>query len=233
MWPVACVIVVGICLVRAQARSGLSWLDFLILRGALVYCSFVHRWSANRRNPFPRTGPALILCNHTCSADATFLLAASNRTISFLVATEHFKIHPIAHAILRHMHCIPVVRTGHDPIALRRALRTLAQGDLVCLFPEGNLSGVALNRCRPAKPGVAFLALVSRLPVYPVHISGGPRTDQLLKSWILPTSHAVHVIFGKPILLTRYYGRPLSRPLIEEVTGYLMEQVARLGRECA
>ncbi len=104
----------------------------------------------------------------------------------------------------------------------------LAQGELVCLFPEGNLSGVALDRCRHAKPGVAFLALISRLPVYPVHIAGGPRTDQLLKSWILPTKKAVHVTFGKPVVLTQFYDRPLTRPHIEEVTAYLMKHVAKL-----
>ncbi len=121
MWSVACLFIVGLTVFRAWVVSRLSWLDFLILRGAFVYCRFIHRWSANRRNPFPHSGPALILCNHTCSADATFLLAACDRTISFLVATEHFNVHPIAYAILKHMHCIPVVRSGHDPIALRRA----------------------------------------------------------------------------------------------------------------
>ena len=230
MWSVACVVVAVACVFRAWVRSRLSWLDFVILRGAFVYCRFIHRWSANRRNPFPQHGPAIILCNHTCSADATFLLAASDRTISFLVASEHFNIHPVAHAVLKHMRCVPVVRTGHDPIALRRALARLTNGDLVCLFPEGNLSGVAIDRCRPAKPGVAFLALVSRLPVYPVHISGGPRTDQLLNSWVLPTRQAVHVIFGKPVLLTAYYDRPRTRPLIEEVTCILMEKVVELGK---
>jgi 1-acyl-sn-glycerol-3-phosphate acyltransferase len=106
----------------------------------------------------------------------------------------------------------------------------LAMGDLVGVFPEGNLSGVALGRARVPKAGVAFLALTSRLPVYPVHIFGGPRTDQLLPSWLLPTRHAVRVVFGKPVDLTRYYDRPRTRQLLDEVTLFLMEKVMALEK---
>ena len=230
MWSVACVFIVVFSLIRARARSGLTWMDFFILRGAFVYCRCLHRWSANRRPPFPKRGPAIILCNHTCSADAAFLLAACDRPVSIMVAHEHFNIHPVAHAILKHLRCVPVMRAGPDPMALRRAMARLARGDLLCLFPEGNLSGVALDRFRRAKPGVAFLALESRVPVYPVYIAGGPRTDQLLNSWVLPTRQAVRVLFGKPVDLTPYYDRPRRRQLIEEVTRVLMDKVEELKK---
>jgi 1-acyl-sn-glycerol-3-phosphate acyltransferase len=229
MWSAVCVFVTLFLLFRAWIRSRMSWMDFLILRGSFIYGRLLHRWSANRHHPFPRSGPAIIVCNHTCSADGPFVLAASDRPISFLVAHEHFNVHPVAAAVLRHLRCVPVVRTGNDPTALRRALARLAAGDLVCVFPEGNLSGVALNHCRHAKPGVAFLALTTRLPVYTVHVRGGPRTDQLLRSWVLPTRRAVRVIFGKPVDLTSFYDRPRTRRLIEEVTCLLMAKVAELG----
>src|ERR1700681_4000540 len=146
MWSVASVFIVVFCFFRAWVRSGLSWMNFLVLRGAFVYCRLLHRWSANGPSPFPQQGPAIILCNHTCSADATFVLAGCDRPVSFLVAGEHFNIHPIAHAVLRHLRCVPVGRSGPDPVALRRAMARLAGGDLVCVFPEGNLSGVKRGR---------------------------------------------------------------------------------------
>ena len=98
----------------------------------------------------------------------------------------------------------------------------------VCLFPEGGLSGVAKNRMLHAKPGIAFLALVSKAPVYPVYISGGPRTEQLLNSWVRPTPQAVHVTFGRPIDLSAYYDRPRTRKLFEEVTGVIIDHVRHL-----
>jgi 1-acyl-sn-glycerol-3-phosphate acyltransferase len=225
MWSLICVLFVTFYLVRAWARSGMTLIDFFILRVAFVYCRLLHRWSANGRNPFPKQGAAIIACNHTCSPDAAFVLAASERPISFLVAHEHFYMHPIAHTILKQLHCVPVVRTGNDPLALRRALTRLAMGELVCVFPEGNLSGVALGRSRPAKLGVAFLALSSRLPVYPVRIIGGPSNDQILSSWLLPTRRAVRVVFGRPIDLTAYYDRPRTRQVLEEVTSLIMKNI--------
>src|SRR5438874_137231 len=128
MWSVVCVFIVVFAFFWAWVRSGLSWMDFIVLRGAFVYCRLLHRWSSNRRNPFPSHGPALILCNHTCSADVTFILAACDRPVSVLVAKEHFNLHPVTHAILKHLRCVPVMRTGSDPIALRRALARLAAG---------------------------------------------------------------------------------------------------------
>src|SRR5450755_4450471 len=98
IWSAACVFIVVYFFIRAWVRSGLSWIDFVLLRGCFVYCRLLHRWSSNKRNPFPQQGPAIILCNHTCSADATFLLAASDRCIGFLVANEHFNLHPFGHA---------------------------------------------------------------------------------------------------------------------------------------
>jgi 1-acyl-sn-glycerol-3-phosphate acyltransferase len=230
MWSVVCVFVVVFGFFWAWLRSRLSWMDFMIQRGVFVYCRLLHRWSANRRNAYPRSGPALIVCNHTCSADGTFILATSDRPISVLVASEHFNIHPLAHAILAHLCCVPIVRTGPDPLGLRRALARLRAGALVCVFPEGNLSGVALNRRRRPQPGAAYLALVSRVPVFPVHIAGGPHTHKLLASWVRPSPRAVRMTIGQPIDLNAYYDRPRTRRLVEEVSSLLMTKIAELAR---
>ncbi len=229
MWSLACVFIVVFGIFRAWVRSRLTWRDFLVLRGAFLYTRIMHRWSANRRAPFPRHGPAIVISNHTCSADGSFLLAGSDRILSFLVAYEHYYLHPRVNAILKGLGCVPVVRTGPDPTALRQSLRRLAEGRLVSVFPEGNLSGVIKNRGRVPKPGMAFLALVSRLPVYPVYIAGGPHTDQLLDSWVLPTRRAVRVVFGNPIDLAAYHDRPRTRQVIDEVNRLLMRKIYELN----
>jgi 1-acyl-sn-glycerol-3-phosphate acyltransferase len=149
--------------------------------------------------------------------------------MSFLVAREHYDVHWLIRSLLNHLSCIKVSRGGHDPVALRKAIRRLKEGMPVCLFPEGGLSGVSRNRILHGQPGIAFLALVTHAPVFPIFISGGPRTEQLLNSWILPTPQAVRVTFGKAIDLTAYYDKPLTRALIEEVKVVIMKRVRDLG----
>ncbi len=229
MWSIAVVIVAAGLVLHEWQRSGMSWGDFWLLRSARVYARLWHRCSSNRPPRWPATGPCLIIANHTCSADPAFLLAATSRGISFLVAAEHYDVHPAIRLILDHLECVPARRDGRDWPAIRQALRRLNKGLAVCLFPEGNLSGVPSGRMPRAKQGIAYLALKTRLPVYPAYIAGGPRTEELLNSWVRPTPKAVRVSFGDAIDLSMYYGRPLTRRLIAEVTERLMHVVERMG----
>src|SRR5262249_14601415 len=112
--------------------------------------------------------------------------------------------------------------------AALRGLRRLREGHLVCIFPEGNLSGVAKNRLRAGKHGAALLALRSRAPVYPAYIAGGPRTKHLLLAWLLPPPGRVRGGFGPAIDLSAYYDRPRTRQVLEEVTALLMDRIQAL-----
>jgi len=229
MWSFVIALGAAFAVWLRRRRSGLGWADFLILGGARAYAQLWHRWSCNHPARLPPRGPALVLSNHTCSADPAFLLAGCSRPVSFLVAGEHYHVHPWTRAILEQFRCVPVRRDGHDHIALRKALRRLDEGLVVCLFPEGNLSGVPAGRPLPAKHGIGYLALRPRVPIYLARISGGPHTEKLLNSWVRPTPQAVHVHFSGPIDLSAYRARLLDRRLIVEVTRLLMARIENLG----
>jgi 1-acyl-sn-glycerol-3-phosphate acyltransferase len=228
MWALAVAAVTALVVLVRWRRSRRPFLDFLILGVARLYAHLWHRWSSNGPAPLPPRGPAILVANHTCSADPTFLTAGSPRLLSFAVSREHFNQHPLARRLLNYMGCVPVTRNGRDAVAARQLLQRLAQGCAVCLFPEGNLSGVGRNRLRTGKHGAAFLALVTRAPVYPAYIAGGPRTDRLLMSWLWPTPQAVRVIYGPAVDLGPYQGRPRTRRLLEEVTALLEQHILKL-----
>jgi len=230
-WSLTCVVLFLAAIGRAKRRwPHMTWWEFVIIRGSNIYARVLHRWSTNQTDPFPKAGPAIVVCSHTCSADPTFLLAVCRRKqLSFIVAYEFYHTHPIVTNVLDTMGCVHVKRDGQDPIALRRVLRRLEAGAVMCLFPEGNLSGVARNRMVHAKPGAALLALRSRAPVIPVAIRGGPRTDKLLYSWLMPSPRATRAVFGKPIDLSRYYERPRNRATLEEVRDVIQRHVAELA----
>lgn len=231
MWLVELIaaLLAALAVLRSWRRSGLTWWDFAILAGARLYTRLWHRWTSNGLAPLPIQGPALVIANHTCSADPAFILAGCRRPLSFLVAGEFYNAHPLIRRLLDHLGCVSVKRSGQDAVGLRRALRRLQQGGVLCLFPEGNLSGVAQGRPRRPKLGVALLALHTRWPVFPAHIGGGPRTDKLLASWLWPAQVPVGVRFGLPIDLSAFYPQPRTRRLYEEVAALLMRRVQELA----
>jgi 1-acyl-sn-glycerol-3-phosphate acyltransferase len=209
-------------------RSGQTLFDFVFLPVSRVYAQLWHRWSGSRTTPIPKEGPVLLVCNHTCSADPMFLQAAFPRIPCYVTAEEHYNGHAFIRWVLDQMSCVTVIRNGRDAGAALRALRRLKEGHLLCIFPEGGLSGVAKKRLRPGKHGAALLALRTRAPVYPAYIHGGPRTEKLLLSWVWPPPGHVRVLFGPAIDLSAYHGRPRTRQILEEVTALFMERIKAL-----
>ncbi|HMF14066.1 MAG TPA: lysophospholipid acyltransferase family protein, partial [Gemmataceae bacterium] len=128
--------------------------------------------------------------------------------------------------LFRYMQCIPVARNGHDIRSLRTALQRLKNGRLLCLFPEGSLSGTGRGRMRTAKRGAAFLALRSGAPIYPAFIVGGPQHTHVPSAWLLPSRGGI--VLGHPVDLSAYRGRRIDRKLLEEVGALLVRRIAAL-----
>ena len=226
MWAILASTVGLIVLGIQWRRSRQPLVEFVGLGIVGFYCRLLHRWTCAVRAQIPARGPALVIANHTCSADPAFLSAGCRRPLSFLVAREYYTI-PILGRLFEYLHCVATTRNGRDIAAPRSALRLLQEGRLVCLFPEGGLSHVGLRVRRRAKLGAAFMALKTGAPVIPAWIGGGPQTDETLNAWLRPSR--VVVRFGRPVTLSAYIGRRIDRKLLEEVTRLLMSQIANLG----
>jgi 1-acyl-sn-glycerol-3-phosphate acyltransferase len=231
MWAVLVGAVFGVYLLLRWRRSGRPLAEAFGLDLTRLYARLWHRWSARGRWALPAKGAAVIVANHTCSADAAFLVAGAPRLLGFLTSREHYEAHPLIHWLLSYLGCVPVTRNGRDAVAARAALRQLARGQALCVFPEGNLSGVARGRLVAPKHGAAFLALCSGAPIYPAYIAGGPRTRHLLQAWLWPQGKAVRVYFGPPVDLSAYRDQPRTRRLLEEVTRKVMERILALRPE--
>jgi 1-acyl-sn-glycerol-3-phosphate acyltransferase len=158
------------------------------------------------------------------------LTVACGRPLSFLIAREYCKI-PVVHRLISYIDCIPVTRDGRDVGAIRAMLRRLQSNQEIVLFPEGGLSQAGRHRWRRPRGGAAWLALRSQAPVYPALILGGPQTSRLLYSWLMPSQRPIRIVFGPPVDLKRFLGRPIDRRMVEEVSEFLMESIASLGRQ--
>src|SRR5262249_21629413 len=123
--------------------------------------------------------------------------------------------------------CIPVRRDGRDVSATRAALRALKDGRVVPIFPEGRIlpkSGLELGE---GKPGAAFIALHSGVPVIPAYIRGTPPTKYVGKALYWPSGARVR--YGPP-------GDPPGLPggdrpdkeTLDAATGRLMDAIRAL-----
>ena len=102
--------------------------------------------------------------NHITWVDALILLVACPRPIRFIIDQEYYE-NRFLHPVLRAVGCIPITsRRAKD--AMRRAAEKIREGEIVCLFPEGELSrsGTLLRLRR----GYEVIARQADGPVVPV-----------------------------------------------------------------
>lgn len=146
------------------------------------------------RSHVPRSGPVLLVANHSSVLDPPLIAAATPRPVSFLAKAELFRI-PGFGRLIRALHAHPVRREGGDPSALRVALRVLDSGGTLLVFPEGTRGPEGM--LRPPKPGVGMLAVLSGAPVVPVYIHGTGRAWP--RGARVPRPVRVTVTFGPPL----------------------------------
>ncbi len=189
----------------------------------------------------PRTGPALLVCNHVSFVDAFLVAMASPRIPRFMMFRAYYDL-PVAGWLFRAMGCIPVSdRDGPKGIAesFRAAQAALDAGQAVCIFAEGEISrhGQMLR----FKKGFERMIEGRDVPVVPVHL------DQVWGS-IFSFSEG-RVLFKKPRRIpypvTVSFGKPLPssrdafsvRQAILELGAadfrFRLEQAPSLGRAFA
>jgi acyl-[acyl-carrier-protein]-phospholipid O-acyltransferase / long-chain-fatty-acid--[acyl-carrier-protein] ligase len=163
----------------------------------------IYRVSPVGREHLP-PGGFLLLPNHITWVDAIVLSLACPRPIRFIIDAGVYK-NRILQPVLRAVGCIPITaRKAKD--AMREAVARIEAGEIVCLFPEGELSRIgSLLRLRR---GYEIIARQAEAPVVPVWL------DRLWGSIFsfkggrfftkLPSSvpYRVMVAFGQPLAAT-------------------------------
>ncbi len=121
----------------------------------------------------PDEGAALIVCNHVSYMDALILAATIPRPVRFVMYYRIFNI-PVMRWIFRTAKAIPIASPKEDAALMQRAFdaidAALAEGELVCIFPEG-----ALTRdgdIAPFKSGVEKILARRPVPVVPMALRG-------------------------------------------------------------
>jgi 1-acyl-sn-glycerol-3-phosphate acyltransferase len=121
----------------------------------------------------PDEGPALLVCNHVSYMDALILSSAIPRPIRFVMYYRIFNT-PGARWAFKAARAIPIAGRHEDAALMERAFaevdQALAEGELVCIFPEGHLTRD--GEIGPFKTGMERILATRPVPVVPLAIRG-------------------------------------------------------------
>jgi acyl-[acyl-carrier-protein]-phospholipid O-acyltransferase / long-chain-fatty-acid--[acyl-carrier-protein] ligase len=154
------------------------------------------------RSNIPSAGGALLVANHVTFADGLFIIASTDRPVRFVVYVNYFD-RPLTGRILRSMKAIPISPSGGPKLilqAFREAGKALDDGELVCLFPEGQLTRTGVMT--PFQRGLERIVKGRTTPIIPVHL------DRLSQSVLAPASHR-RIPKQIPLPVTISIGEPL------------------------
>jgi 1-acyl-sn-glycerol-3-phosphate acyltransferase len=164
--------------------------EYLLRFMAFIVSRLLYRFRVDGDEHIPEQGPALLVCNHVSYVDPVLLMAASPRPIRFVMDHRIFAM-PVLGWFFKLAKAIPIAPQKEDPQAYERAFaeaaRVLAEGELLCIFPEGALTRD--GALQPFKGGVMKILEQQPVPVVPL---------------------ALHNLWGS--FFSRAGGAPMQRP---------------------
>jgi len=138
-----------------------------------VLVNTLYRVRVDGARNVPEEGAALLVCNHVSYMDPLLLMAGVPRPVRFVMDHRIFAT-PLLRWIFRVARAIPIAGRHEDPAVLQRAYdavdAALADGELVCIFPEGALTPD--GAIAPFRHGVEHVLARRPVPVVPMALRG-------------------------------------------------------------
>ncbi|GAA2976028.1 lysophospholipid acyltransferase family protein [Actinokineospora diospyrosa] len=167
----------------------------------------------------PRSGPVVLVANHSSMLEPQLIFGMLPRRSVFLVKDELFR--GVAGWGLRAIGQIPVRRGSVDRTPLTTAVGILRDGGLVGIFPEGTRGS---GDVAAAEQGAAWLVRTTGAVVLPIATRGTRRPEGGKRRFRPP----VDVLVGEPFTLTVGKGRAGLVSATEEIRARLADLVREL-----
>jgi acyl-[acyl-carrier-protein]-phospholipid O-acyltransferase / long-chain-fatty-acid--[acyl-carrier-protein] ligase len=165
----------------------------------------LYRLDIDGRAHVPAKGGALLVPNHVSMADAAFLIASLDRPVRFLMFKGSYE-HPLVKPFAKMLRVIPIAsdQGPREMIhSLREATQALQNGELVCIFPEGQMTRI--GQMLPFRRGMERVIKGVDVPIIPVNLDGVWGSIFSFAGgrflWKLPRHlpYPVRVTFGHPL----------------------------------
>ncbi len=158
------------------------------------------------RKNVPRGKPYIAAINHVSLFEAPFIGVFWPEQLEVMGAVDVWS-RPGQNILARMWGGIPVHRGEYDRALFDKTLAALSAGYPLLIAPEGGRSHTP--GMRAAKPGVAYLAEQSGLPVIPVAIVG--TTDDFFKKAAKGKRPQLEMRIGKPVHMPPVEGKGAAR----------------------
>ncbi len=163
-----------------------------------VFRTLGFRFTITGDEHVPRTGGAVMAVNHVGYLDFTFAgLAArpNGRVVRFMAKKEVFD-HKVSGPLMRGMKHIPVDRHGAAGDAYQLAVKALAAGEIVGVFPEATIS--LSYELKEFKTGAARMAMEASVPILPCVVWGSQRVLTKGRPKDLTRGTPIRIVVGEP-----------------------------------
>jgi acyl-[acyl-carrier-protein]-phospholipid O-acyltransferase/long-chain-fatty-acid--[acyl-carrier-protein] ligase len=194
-------------LATVGALAYVLWLlpDSLIRLVLWIAAHTIYRLDLKGQENIPARGGALLTPNHSSWVDAVLLIAATDRPIRFLMFRGVYE-HPLIKPFAKILKIIPIAsdQGPREMIhSLREASEALRNGEVVCIFPEGEITRI--GQMLPFRRGFERIVKGIDVPIIPVNIDGiwgsifSFSGGHFLWKWPRRIPYPVRLTFGKPL----------------------------------
>jgi acyl-[acyl-carrier-protein]-phospholipid O-acyltransferase / long-chain-fatty-acid--[acyl-carrier-protein] ligase len=185
----------------------LLWLlpDSLLRLLLWIAAHTIYRLDLKGQEAIPKHGGALLTPNHTSWVDAVLLMVATDRPIRFIMFKGVYD-NPFMKPFAKMLKIIPIAsdQGPREMIhSLRAASEALREGELVCIFPEGEITRI--GQMLPFRRGFERIIKGIDVPIIPVNLDGiwgsifSFSGGRFLWKWPRTIPYPVRITFGKPL----------------------------------
>ena len=133
----------------------------------------IYHVRATGLDKIPEEGPAVLVCNHVSYVDALIIAGCIRRPVRFVMYYKIYNL-PILHFVFKTAKTISIAGKYENENLLNKAFddidEALADGDLVCIFPEGKLT--ADGELNTFRDGVERILEKRSVSVVPMALQG-------------------------------------------------------------
>jgi len=191
----------------------------LFRRLFLAVAAGAFRFRVEGAEQFPVEGPAVIVAAHRSWLDPACVGGACRRPVRFLILDRVYD-RPWSRWFYRGMRTIRIAPDSSAALrGMRTAMRGLAAGDLVGIFPEGRV--FPAGNPGPVHPGAALLCVRAGVPLIPVEIHGSSRAWPHGRPF--PVPWPVRVRIREPLLPSGDGGRGSVRVMQQRLESLMQE----------